>query len=134
MIEIIFIIAIVVVIIIVIVANKNGKKNNKDTFYGLPPGKHRAVGVADLGNNLGWATFSNNNIAQLNNDCSWCGPLNGLYNYCNLFGHQGTTPSSMLNYVEFAPMYNEEFSPMVNYELAPLFNSQFSPTIEVQLY
>jgi len=106
---IIFVIIIIAIIILVVVCkNRNAKKvsNNKNTFYGLPPGKHRAVGVDDLGNNLGWATFDNNNIAQLNNECSWCGPLDGLYNYCNLFGHQGTTPSAMINYIEFSPNVN----------------------------
>ena len=116
---IIFLVILVIFIIgIIIFLNyqknniNNFQKNNiscnggKNTFYGLPPGRHRAVGVNDLGNDLGWATFSNNNIAQLNNDCSWCGPLDGLNNYCNLFGHQGTTPSAMVNYVEFSPNVN----------------------------
>lgn len=105
---IIFIIIIIIIVILIIVCKKrDGKRvGNKNTFYGLPPGKHRAVGVDDLGNNLGWATFDNNNIAQLNNDCSWCGPLDGLYNYCNLVGHQGTTPSAMINYIEFSPNVN----------------------------
>lgn len=103
---IILIILIIFIIGLLIFINNQKKNINKNNFYGLPPGKHRAVGVNDLGNNLGWATFANNNIAQLNNDCGWCGPLNGLNNYCNLFGHQGTTPSAMINYIEFSPNVN----------------------------
>ena len=103
---IIFAILIIFIIGIVIFINCQSNCGNKNTFYGLPPGRHRAVGVNDLGNDLGWATFSNNNMAQLNNDCSWCGPLDGLNNYCNLFGHQGTTPSAMINYIEFSPNVN----------------------------
>jgi hypothetical protein len=126
---IILVILIIFVIGIMVFINcksVNNYNRNKNTFYGLPPGKHRAVGVNDLGNDLGWATFANNNIAQLkkdcvqlnglnkdcvqlnglNNDCGWCGPLDGLNNYCNISGHQGTTPSAMVNYIEFSPNVN----------------------------
>lgn len=106
-INIIIVVISIIALLCIIFCQKNNfnQKNNKNTFYGLPPGKNRAVSVNDLGNNLGWATFSNNSIAQLNGECSSCGPLDGLNNYCNLFGHQGTTPSAMTNYIEFSPLF-----------------------------
>jgi len=90
------ILAIILIVIIIVIGLNNYylQNNNKNKFYGDPPGRQKAVGLSDLGDDRGWASFS-------------CYTQQGFDIDCNqLNGHQGTTPSAMVKYEEFGEKYN----------------------------
>jgi len=73
---------------------QNNKNIKQDTFYGNPPGRQRAEGLRDLGDDRGWATFM-------------CNRQTYGINCDNLSGHRGVSANAMANYIEFSPMDND---------------------------
>lgn len=67
---------------------------SKNTFYGDPPGKQRAISLQDLGNDRGWASFRCYTQQGFDIDCQ------------KLYGHQGLSPDAMSKYQEFGEYYN----------------------------
>jgi len=63
------------------------KTNNKNNFYGGPPGRQRFLKKEEFPLDRGWETFK----------CSNDEPN------CKLNGHRGSTASALLNYIEFDP-------------------------------
>lgn len=68
--------------------------SNKNNFYGDPPGRQRAVGLSDLGDDRGWASFRCYTQQGFDIDCD------------KLNGHQGLSPDAMSKYQEFGEKYD----------------------------
>uniref|UniRef100_A0A6C0I1H5 Uncharacterized protein n=1 Tax=viral metagenome TaxID=1070528 RepID=A0A6C0I1H5_9ZZZZ len=86
----------IVILMIILIAMGMSYPNayNKNTFYGDPPGKQRAVSLQDLGNDRGWASFRCYTQQGFDIDCQ------------KLYGHQGLSPDAMSKYQEFGEYYN----------------------------
>lgn len=87
------IILIVVIIIIGLTSPSGSNSNYKNNFYGDPPGRQRAIGLSDLGNDRGWASFRCYTQQGFDIDCD------------KLSGHQGLSPDAMGRYEEFGEKY-----------------------------
>ena len=88
------IISIILAIIgIIIVLWQNVKQNStKNNFYGDPPGMNRSKTVEELKTDS-WSSFKcNDTISTKDSDPD-----------CKLYGHRGTSPSALLNSIEFDP-------------------------------